>query len=157
MEPERVEVEREAAVIRSGALAMSHNPALAAIVAATAAGYGALFSGLSIIFGGRQILLTGKGGDLVDTPREASFCATAIQRPGEPLVVPDAREDARFSKLVSVTKAPFIRFYAGAPVMDQNGYALGALCIADQQPRLEALDPTRLMMQAREVEKLLSR
>jgi len=146
---------REDAVIRSGALRQARDPELASIVAFTAAKYRMPFGGLSIITGRRQVLIASFGTDIVETPREASFCQFTIQRPGEPLIVPDAAEDPRFAKLPPVTGLPAVRFYAGVSVLDRNGYALGALCIADQQPHRDTFDPTDLMIRAHEVERIL--
>src|ERR1700749_112061 len=49
------------------------------------------------------------------SPREYSFCSHAILKPHEMLIVPDATKDPRFAANPSVTGAPNIRFYAGAP------------------------------------------
>jgi GAF domain-containing protein len=128
---------------------------MASIVCHVAGRYGTSFAGLSIIYGNRQILIATLGSDITETPREHSFCATAIQRPGEPLIITDALEDERFAHLATVTGDPFVRFYAGAPIVDRNGYALGALCVADNRPRAAGIDPLELMMHGRQVERLL--
>lgn len=67
-------------------------------------------------------------------PRLRSFCDEAIRR-DEVLVVPDAREDPRFAAHPLVVGAPFLRFYAGAPLPYVRGVRLGTLCLLDTRPR----------------------
>ncbi len=67
--------------------------------------------------------------------RQIAFCAHAIMRPNEPLVVDDLQQDNRFRGNPLVTQAPYLRFYAGAPLIDRNGYALGTIAVVDTQPR----------------------
>ena len=71
------------------------------------------------------------------TPRIHSFCHHTVLKPGEPMIVSDARRDPRFANSPLVLGTPCIRFYAGVPLVDSSGYALGALCVADTEPRTE--------------------
>ncbi len=86
----------------------------------------------------RFIARTGLHADA--TPRPTSFCAHAMFFT-EPMEVPDARLDPRFSGNPLVTGAPHIRFYVGAPLVSLEGAPLGSLCIIDTEPRPEGLTP----------------
>ncbi len=78
----------------------------------------------------------------IEIPRSWAFCNQAIQQ-AAPLVVPDAAADARFRESPLVAGAPYIRFYAGAPIRDRQGYALGAVCIISPEPNTGFSDADR--------------
>lgn len=82
----------------------------------------------------RQWFKSRQGLDVSETPRSASFCAYAVAM-DELLEVPDAQHDWRFAANPLVTGHPFIRFYAGMPIRNYEGYPLGTLCLIDRQPR----------------------
>jgi len=67
--------------------------------------------------------------------RWSSFCAHVIADPVGTTWITDARQDFRHSQMASVTGAPHLRFYAGAPVV-VNGHAVGTVCIFDSEPRV---------------------
>jgi signal transduction histidine kinase len=67
-------------------------------------------------------------------PRTISFCARVVEQ-GTPLIVPDARAHPLFRDYANVIGPPHIRLYAGAPLIDQDGYRLGTVCVLDDKPR----------------------
>ena len=83
----------------------------------------------------RQCFLSSSGLDVSETSREVAFCSHAILNPREILEIEDTTLDERFWDNPLVTGEPKIRFYAGAPVVDAQGYALGTLCVLDRKPR----------------------
>ncbi|MFD2934070.1 sensor histidine kinase [Spirosoma flavum] len=90
---------------------------------------------ISLIDDKRQWFKSNHGLDIRETPREFSFCAHAITNPQETLIVPDSREDERFAENPLVTGDPHVVFYAGVPLVDADGLALGSLCIIDDKPK----------------------
>jgi GAF domain-containing protein len=105
---------------------------------------------ITLIDAERQWFKARAGHDVSEGPRTTSFCAHAILQE-EVFVIADAREDERFHDNPSVTGHPFVRFYAGAPIMLPSGYTVGTVCIFDPKPRADfgSADSARLAQLAR--------
>ncbi|GAB4195607.1 MAG: hypothetical protein OHK0022_12510 [Roseiflexaceae bacterium] len=95
---------------------------------------GAPIAMVSLVDADRQWFKAKLGMPFDQTPREVAFCAHAIQQP-DLMLVPDALADARFAHNPLVTGEPGARFYAGVPLHDPSGHALGTLCVLDRVPR----------------------
>jgi signal transduction histidine kinase len=81
----------------------------------------------------RQWFKSHIGTALTENFRDLSFCTHAIASKADLMIVPDANEDPRFAGNPVVTEAK-VTFYAGVPLVNEDGYALGTLCVLDQKP-----------------------
>jgi anti-sigma regulatory factor (Ser/Thr protein kinase) len=108
---------------------------------------------LTLVDEDRQWFKSERGLGVRETERSVAFCTHAITD-SRIMEVPDTRKDERFRNNPFVTGQPHIRFYAGAPLMTPDGFALGTLCVVDIRPRrlsaeqIRALDALRHQAQA---------
>jgi len=119
---------------------------------------------VSLVDARRQWCKARHGWEASETPRDLALCAHAILDPRHPLVVADATLDVRFADNALVTGPLGVRFYAGMPLVDPAGHALGTLCVIDRVPRAiapEALETlaglARAVMATLELRRALGR
>ncbi len=89
---------------------------------------------ISMIDEDRQWFKSACGLSMGQTPRDQAFCAHAIHE-GRLLLVPDALRDDRFADNPLVAGPPYLRFYAGHPLIMADGMAIGTLCVMDKRAR----------------------
>ncbi len=132
--PPSVESARVAALDRYAILDTEPEQTFDDLVALAAYVCKAPIAMLSLVDDHRQWFKSKVGVEIREMPRARSFCGYAIQQQ-DLFIVPDTRNDARFRENPMVLDEPHIRFYAGAPLINEEGFALGTLCIVDRQPR----------------------
>ena len=89
---------------------------------------------VSLVDETRQWFKSRQGLDVPHTPRAISFCSFAILQEGL-FEIPNALEDPRFADNPLVIGEPYMRFYAGTPLVTADGRALGTLNVIDTVPR----------------------
>ncbi len=90
---------------------------------------------ISFVDSSRQWCKSAVGLNTKETSRDVSFYAHAINNQTDIFIIEDARNDSRFNDNPLVTGDPNIVFYAGSPLVGENGMALGTLCVIDSVPR----------------------
>ena len=82
--------------------------------------------------------------EVTNAPRGATVCSTTICG-AEMFVVPDMTQDSRFDRIAVVVGEPHCRFYCGVPLITDEGYALGTLCVLDFEPRRLTFEQTEAL------------
>jgi PAS domain S-box-containing protein len=150
------ETERLARLRNIGVLDSLPQQAFDDITALAASICGTPIALISLVDEDRQWFKSRLGLNAPQTSREVAFCSHAILQPNDVMVVPDARADERFQGNPLVEQDPSIRFYAGAPIVTDDGLALGTVCVIDTQVReLSAMQRDSLKLLSNLVNKLM--
>lgn len=128
------EEERIAYLDRTGQLDSEDEEVFNAIVRLAQAHFRVPIVSITLIDRDRQWFKARCGLPSSETPRDISFCTHAIMDE-EVMIVRDAAADERFADNPFVTGEPYIRFYAGAPIIMPAGIILGTLCLIDSEAR----------------------
>jgi adenylate cyclase len=86
----------------------------------------------------------GLSAEVTNASRGATVCSTTICG-AEMFVVPDMTQDSRFDRIAVVVGEPHCRFYCGVPLITDEGYALGTLCVLDFEPRRLTFEQTEAL------------
>ncbi|AKG20774.1 hybrid sensor histidine kinase/response regulator [Calothrix sp. 336/3] len=82
----------------------------------------------------RQWFKAKVGIDIPEMPRDIGFCPICVEN-GEILIISDTLSHEQYRQSPVVVGEPYVRFYAGIPIMAVTGEILGTLCVVDQKPR----------------------
>ena len=91
-------------------------------------------STLTLVDANREWFKSCEGLSEKEGDRAISFCGHALLA-DDVFVISDTKLDERFADNPMVIGKPFIRFYAGVPIMSADGQRVGVFCIKDTKPR----------------------
>jgi PAS domain S-box-containing protein len=148
----KVEADRLSALYALGVLGADPDPSIDIITRLAAERFKVRISLVSLVDHDRQWFMSRYGLEAGETSRSSSICSHAIDS-DKVMVVLDATADARFAENPLILGDPFIRFYAGAPLILNSGHRVGTLCIIDSASRTSfgANDREVLALMARQV------
>ncbi|PZN30976.1 MAG: histidine kinase [Proteobacteria bacterium] len=127
------ELQRLSALQRTGLLGTDPEPAFDRLTWLASRHLRMPVSLMTLLSATHQHFKSRVGLDLTETPRSWAMCnRTILQR--HVYTVPDLTESPLFATNPAVAGAPYFRFYAGAPVFDPDGFALGSICVMDYRP-----------------------
>lgn len=128
------EAERQRALDALHIVGSLSEPAYDDIVKIAAAVCGTPMALITLIDRDRQWFKASTGVDGFQTERNVAVCDHAIRQPTMLMEVDDLNLDARFADN-PVIKEIGARFYAGMPLVTEEGAALGSVCVVDLNPR----------------------
>jgi hypothetical protein len=144
--PDQPEAERLQALYHYQVLDSPPEPSFDRLTGLAARLFDAPIALVSLVERDRQWFKSAHGLCARETSTSVSFCKHTLTG-DRVFVVPDAAADPRFADNALVTGPPYIRFYAGAPLITPEGYNLGSLCIIDHAPRAEPSPSQRQTLQ----------
>ena len=97
--------------------------------------FGVPMVAVNLVDAGRQFTKSALGVPLGDASRQLSICTFAVTGEADLLVIPDLHADREFRHHPVATCSRPVRFYAGAVLRAPGGERIGALCLADFEPR----------------------
>ncbi|OBX23798.1 GAF domain-containing protein [Gelidibacter algens] len=100
---------------------------------------------ITMVDGERNFFKSHHGVPFQESPRDISFCGHAILSDDPIYIIKDARMDERFIDNPLIADAGAV-FYAGVPLINPEGFALGTLCVFDDQPRILSASQTDALL-----------
>ncbi|MBD2108620.1 GAF domain-containing protein [Nodosilinea sp. FACHB-13] len=100
---------------------------------------------ISLIDESRGWFKSAHGFDIQEVQRNDTICSLALLS-NEVLVIADTRQDERLACNPFVQSEPGLRFYAGAPLITEDGFVLGTLCLLDTQPHAPLTDEQQTVL-----------
>lgn len=88
---------------------------------------------ISVLDENKQYVKASVNFELKESDRHDAFCRYVVDT-GNEMIVKDTLLDVRFSLHPLVCGHPWIRFYAGVPLVNREGIILGTLCLTDTKP-----------------------
>ena len=101
-------------------------------------------STLTLVDSKREWFKSVCGIDQKEGDRAISFCGHALLA-NEVFVIPDTTKDKRFPDNPMVIGKPYIRFYAGVPIINADGERIGVFCIKDIKSRRFSKDNEEML------------
>lgn len=132
--PHPQEEERLASLLRSNMLDTPRDRELDRLIFTAAQIFRLPIVILTLIDAERQWFKSAVGVTVLETRRDIAFCAHTILQ-SDIMIVEDATKDLRFHDNPLILEEPFIRFYAGVPVLSADGFPVGSFCIIDRLAR----------------------
>lgn len=139
-DPSWSEADRVEALRAYGILDTPTEPEFDDIVRLAAETFGAPIAVVNLVARDRQWFKAEVGIGARELPLDVSICAHAILQ-NDFMVVPDTRDDPRFSANPLVTAEGGLRFYAGALLRSAAGLPIGTVCVLDRAPRPDGITP----------------